>query len=68
MDRFTWGDDVISANLTPEGARHIVANPDFETSPAQRYRLAVIARIRELLASTHRGNRPSPDTARSEPR
>lgn len=48
-DRFTWGDDVAISEPDAEGVRHIVGNPDFETSPTQQYRRAVIARIRELL-------------------
>lgn len=49
-DRFTWGDDVALSEPDPEGVRHVVANPDFESSPTQKYRRAIIARIRELLA------------------
>jgi ADP-ribosylglycohydrolase len=50
MDRFTWGDDVTLSEPDDEGVRHIIGNPDFESSPTQRYRRAVIARIRDLLA------------------
>lgn len=49
MDRFTWGDDVTLSGPDESGVRYIVENPDFETSPTQRYRRAVVARIRELL-------------------
>jgi len=30
--------------------RHIINNPDFESTPTQRYRRAVLDRLRELLA------------------
>jgi hypothetical protein len=50
MDRFTWGDDVMLSEPDAEGVRHIVDNPDFESSPTQQYRRAIIACIRELLA------------------
>jgi hypothetical protein len=50
MDRFTWGDDVTLSEPDAEGVRHIVGNPDFESSPTQQYRRAVISRIRELLS------------------
>ncbi len=50
MDRFMWGDDVMLSEPDAEGVRHFVDNPDFESSPTQQYRRAIIARIRELLA------------------
>jgi len=48
-DRFTWGDDVTLSEPDAEGVRHIVGNPDFESSPTQRYRRAVLAHLRELV-------------------
>lgn len=48
-DRFTWGDDVTLSDPVSEGVRHVVPNPDFESSPTQRYRRAVIAKIRDVL-------------------
>jgi hypothetical protein len=49
-DRFTWGDDVMLSEPDADGVRHIVGNPDFASSPTQRYRRAVLDRLRELLA------------------
>ena len=49
MDRFSWGDDVTLSEADAEGVRHIINNPDFESSPTQRYRRAVLDRLRELL-------------------
>lgn len=57
MDRFAWGDDVTLSEPDGEGVRHIVNNPDFESSPTQQYRRAVIARIRELLTSRRSGTK-----------
>jgi hypothetical protein len=54
-DRFTYGDEVMLGEPDAEGVRCIVANPDFESSPTQRYRRAIIARLRQLLES--RGTR-----------
>lgn len=51
MDRFTWGDDVTLSEPDAEGIRHIGGNPDFEGSPTQQYRRAIIARVRALLES-----------------
>jgi len=50
MDRFSWGDDVSLSEADAEGVRHIINNPDFESTPTQRYRRAVLDRLRELLA------------------
>ncbi len=49
-DRFTWGDDVTLSEANAEGVRHVINNPDFESSPTQRYRRAFLDRLRELLA------------------
>lgn len=49
-DRFTWGDEVAFAPDS-EGVIHIGNNPDFDKSPTQRYRRAIISRIRERLDS-----------------
>ena len=40
-----------------EGLREIINNPDFETSPTQRYRRAIVARIRDLLGEKRGSNR-----------
>jgi hypothetical protein len=49
MDRFNWGDDVTLSEPDESGTRTVIPNPDFEKSPTQRYRRAVVARIRELV-------------------
>lgn len=48
-DRFTWGDDVMLSEPDSEGVRHIVDDPHFTSSPTQRYRRAILARLRQLL-------------------
>lgn len=55
MDRFTWGDDVTLSDPDNDGVRHVVANPGFERSPTQRYRRAIVGRIRELVAEAETG-------------
>jgi hypothetical protein len=49
MDRFVWGDDVVLSAPDADGVSHIVENPDFEGSATQKYRRAIVARIREIL-------------------
>lgn len=49
IDRFTWGEDVVLSEPNEQGVREILANPNFESSETQRYRRAIVARIRELL-------------------
>ena len=51
-DRFTWGDDVMLSEPDEHAVRHIVENPSFDRSSTQEYRRAIVARIRELLASS----------------
>lgn len=48
-DRFTWGDDVTLSEADEKRVRHVIANPDFERSPTQQYRRAIIAEVRRLL-------------------
>ena len=48
-DRFTWGDDVTLSEPDAEGVRHVIPNPDLESSPTQRYRRAIIEQLRRLL-------------------
>jgi hypothetical protein len=48
-DRFTWGDDVMLSEPDAGAMRHVVGNPDFEDSPTQDYRRAIVSRIRELV-------------------
>jgi hypothetical protein len=38
-----------------EGVTHIIPNPDFETSPTQRYRRAIVAELRRLLEARDAG-------------
>lgn len=53
-DRFTWGEDVIFTEPDAHGIRHVRSNPEFETSPTQQYRRAIIAYIRDLLERQRR--------------
>lgn len=58
MDRFTWGDDVMLSDPDASGVRYVVPNPDFESSPTQEYRRAIVARIRELLGDDQATRNP----------
>lgn len=43
------GDDVMLSEPDEHGVRHVINNPDFDKSPTQKYRRAIISKIRELL-------------------